>query len=217
MKKAVIFDFNGTLLWDTQLHNRAWDIFLKEHKIDLSDEEKNYVIHGKTNNDIFRSLFRKEFDTQRMNKLSEEKESIYRNLCIETNIQLAEGAIELFNYCKHNRIPFVIATSAYKQNIDFYINRFNLLKWFDINSIIYNDGTIRSKPDPDIFNIAIQKLNRNPEDVIVFEDSVAGINAAIAAKVGKIVIVNSNNDNYSRYNYEVINNLSQFEYYKLQT
>ena len=192
MKKAVIFDFNGTLLWDTKLHNRAWDVFLKGHGIVLSDEKKNYVIHGKTNNDIFKSLFKKEFDAPSMNKLSEEKESIYRNLCIETNIQLADGAVELFDYCKHNKIPFAIATSACKQNADFYINRFDLLKWFDADSIVYNDGTIKSKPDPEIFNIAIQKMNRNPKDVIIFEDSAAGINAATAAGAGEIIIVNSN-------------------------
>ncbi len=211
MKKAVIFDFNGTLLWDTHLHNRAWDDFLKQYNINLSDEEKNHVIHGKTNQDIFTSLFNKKFDSLAMTQLSEEKESIYRKLCLEADVKLADGAIELFEYCKHNRIPFAIATSAGKENVDFYINRFNLLKWFDIDLIIYNDGTIKSKPDPEIFNIAIHKLNMSPEDVVIFEDSVAGINSAIAAKAGEIIIVNSNNEDYSLFNYPIIKDFSEYE------
>jgi beta-phosphoglucomutase-like phosphatase (HAD superfamily) len=205
--KALIFDFNGTLLWDTPLHNKAWDIFLVQHRIDLSDEEKTHVIHGKANNDIFKAIFNKEFDPPVLKKLSEEKESIYQDLCLETNIQLADGATELFDFCKSNAIPFAIATSSYKQNIDFYIKRFGLLKWFDEERIIFNDGTIRSKPDPEIFEIAIRKLNCRPENVVIFEDSIAGIKAAIAAKAGEIIIVNSNNDNYDGYGFQVINSL----------
>ncbi len=217
MKKAIIFDFNGTLLWDTSLHNKAWDIFLMQHNIKLTDYEKNHVIHGKTNNDIFKCLFEKEFDTFAMHKMSDEKEAIYRNLCIETNIQLAEGAIELFGFCKSNKISFSIATSSCKQNVDFFIKRFSLLKWFDMDSIIYNDGTIKSKPDPEIFNIAIRKMNMEPGDVIIFEDSISGINAARAANAGEIIIVNSNNDSYEGFDFKIISNLTEFEYYTMQT
>ncbi len=39
--KGVIFDFNGTLFWDTPLHNNAWDIFLEQHELYLSDSQKN--------------------------------------------------------------------------------------------------------------------------------------------------------------------------------
>lgn len=43
--KGVIFDFNGTLFWDTTLHNKAWDIFLERHSFELSDNEKNEKKH----------------------------------------------------------------------------------------------------------------------------------------------------------------------------
>ena len=54
---AVVFDLNGTLIWDTALHNRIWDDFLERHSIFLSDEEKNRKIHGKPNQDILKALF----------------------------------------------------------------------------------------------------------------------------------------------------------------
>ncbi|MDQ7826205.1 MAG: hypothetical protein RDV48_25605 [Candidatus Eremiobacteraeota bacterium] len=47
--KAAIFDFNGTLLWDTAYHNKSHDIFLEKHNIHLTDEEKREKIHGKPN------------------------------------------------------------------------------------------------------------------------------------------------------------------------
>ena len=59
--KGIIFDFNGTLLWDTKLHNHAWDIFLDKHNIVLSDDEKNKVIHGKTNEVILKIIFDNKF------------------------------------------------------------------------------------------------------------------------------------------------------------
>jgi beta-phosphoglucomutase-like phosphatase (HAD superfamily) len=36
--KGVVFDFNGTLLWDTKYHNQAFDLFLEQHNIVLTDE-----------------------------------------------------------------------------------------------------------------------------------------------------------------------------------
>ena len=45
-----------------------------------------------------------------------------------------------------------------KSNVDFYIKEFNLEKWFDIDKIVYSDGTIKGKPAPDIYEIAAGKL-----------------------------------------------------------
>jgi beta-phosphoglucomutase-like phosphatase (HAD superfamily) len=211
MGKAVIFDFNGTLLWDTALHNQAWDVFLQKHRIGLSDADKARVIHGKTNNDIFRELFRRDFDAGALQELSEEKEAIYRGLCVQTGIQLADGAIGLFEFCRAKAIPFAIATSSYRENAEFFIDRFGLLSWFDPGLVIYNDGTIRSKPDPEIFAIAMARMGRRPQDVVIFEDSISGIQAAAAARAGRIVIVNSSRDDYSAYRHQVIHDLTEFD------
>ena len=56
--KGVIFDFNGTLFFDTQLHNQAWDIFLERYSLNLDDEEKDRKIHGKNNADILTNIFK---------------------------------------------------------------------------------------------------------------------------------------------------------------
>lgn len=57
MIEGVIFDFNGTLFWDTPYHNRAWDIYLQSHGRQISDHDKDLYIHGKPNRDIFNFLF----------------------------------------------------------------------------------------------------------------------------------------------------------------
>ena len=92
--KGVIFDFNGTLFWDTKIHNKAWDSFLEKHNLELSDNEKNKKIHGKNNKDILNGLFQKELSTEEIKRFGEEKEKIYQELCLQLNMQLAPGAID---------------------------------------------------------------------------------------------------------------------------
>ena len=74
---------------------------------------------------------------------------------------------------------------------DFYIKEFNLEKWFDIDKIVYSDGTIKGKPAPDIYEIAAGKLGLKPQECVVVEDAVSGIEAARAAGIGKIVAIAS--------------------------
>ena len=117
--KGVIFDFNGTLLWDTHLHNRAWDRFLENHKINMTDSEKDKKIHGKNNRDILRTIIHKNLTDREIFSLAMEKEQIYQDCCIEENIQLAEGVTDYFAYLAGNSIPFTIATASGIENIDF--------------------------------------------------------------------------------------------------
>ncbi len=197
--KVVIFDFNGTLLWDTQLHNRAWDQFLEKHGIQISDDEKDHKIHGRLNSEILKDLFGDKLTMDIITKYSIEKELIYQDILIENGLTLAKGVVELFDYFKKRSIPMAIATASGKLNVDFYIKIFDLHHWFESSHIVYNDGSMRGKPYPDIFEKAINILGAKPEDVIILEDSIAGIKAAEAAGAGEIIIVNSCNGNYENY------------------
>ena len=76
-------------------------------------------------------------------------------------------------------------------NVEFYIKEFNLEKWFDIDKIVYSDGTIPGKPAPDIFLIAAEKIGLAPKDCVVVEDAIAGIKSASNANIGKIIAIAS--------------------------
>jgi len=213
-KKGVIFDFNGTLLWDTQLHNMAWDLFLKKYGFSLSDEEKHQRIHGRLNSEIMMDLFDNKMTSAKMDRYILEKETIYQRLCTEVDdFSLAEGTIALFEKLKENEIPFAIATAADLVNVEFYIRTLGLYKWFKKEHIIYNDGTVRGKPFPDIFLKAFDVLGVDEKDAVIFEDSISGVKAAEAANTGKIVIVNSNDSDYTEYRdkYSIINNFNEVD------
>ena len=62
--------------------------------------------------------------------------------------KLAPGAVEFLDYLKENNIPRTIATMSEWDNVEFYIKEFKLEKWFDLDKIVYSDGTIPGKPAP---------------------------------------------------------------------
>jgi len=202
--KAVIFDFNGTLFWDTAYHNQAWDIFLQKHKISLSDEEKAVKIHGKTNSDILKSIFSINISPEKIQYLSIEKERIYQDICLREKMEYAPGVIDFFNFLKSNQILFAVATSSGLENIEFYLKYMDLGKWAPKDQIIFENGSFPGKPKPDIFLLAMDKLGVHSKEVIIFEDSPTGIMAAENANAGKIIIVNSTARDYSYLPYLVI-------------
>jgi len=207
--KGIIFDFNGTLFWDTSYHDLAWDIFLENHQIKLTNQEKAKKIHGKSNADILKGIFSKEISNEDIFEMTMEKEKIYHNICLKTKMEYAPGAIEFIKYLRLNNIKYTIATSSGWENIDFYIENMDLEKWFDIDLLVYNDGSFRGKPYPDIFIKAIDKLQIKGENILIFEDSIAGIQAAEYSSAGQIIVVNSNNGNYEKLPYQVITNFNQ--------
>jgi len=209
--KGVIFDFNGTLFWDTKLHNNAWDIFLEKKGICLNYQEKSEKIHGKNNKEIMTALFSAELTDESIKKLSVEKESIYQELCLKQKMELAPGVTDFFKFLNIEHIPYTIATASEIYNLEFYFNHFDLELFFDKSKVVYNDGTIKSKPDPHIFQKAMEILTLKENEVLIFEDSISGILAAENANVKKIIIVNSNNDDYSKWNHQIIRNFSEVD------
>ncbi len=193
--KGIIFDFNGTLLWDTPYHNKAWNIFLDRYHITLSDQEIRDNMHGRTNAEIFKYLFKKDLSLGEVNTLAAEKEAIYRHLIINNNFDLQRGSRQMFDYCLACAIPTAIATSSDKENADFFYDRYDLKTWFPRRRFIYNDYTFASKPAPDIFTKAASQLFLEPDEIMIFEDSPAGIEAAEKFGAGKIVVINSTGEN----------------------
>lgn len=209
--KGVIFDFNGTLFFDTHIHNKAWDIFLKQHSLELKDDEKNKNIHGKNNAEILSNLFSNKLSIEDINRLSIEKEDIYQSLCLKQEMRLAPGAEDLLEYLLIKNVPFTIATASDLYNLEFYFEHLNLAKYFDMSKIVYSNGKVKSKPNPEIFLKAMDVLEINANQTLIFEDSTSGIRAAENANAKKIIIVKSTNDDYQEWNHQIISSFSEVD------
>jgi HAD superfamily hydrolase (TIGR01509 family) len=210
-KGGVIFDFNGTLFWDSDYQETSWDKYLEAHNIYLTMDQKKEYIHGRNGKDTLEILFKRKLSDWEVQEYTEEKELIYRNECLKHEMKLAPGAKKLLEYLKAQEIPMAIATASGKTNVDFFIDRFSLLDYFSEEHIIYNDGKIKGKPHPDIFEKAIHKLGVGKEESIIFEDSFSGIQAAINCNVGKVIIVNSTKEDYSEFEFPIIEHFDEFD------
>ena len=191
--KGIIFDFNGTLFWDTKKHNEAWIEFSKQIRGFPFTEEELFKTTGQTNRLILEYITGGTISKEESLKLSLEKEKIYREKCKNdpNTFHLAPGAEDLLNFLKEKKIPITIASSSEETNINFFIEGFKLEKWFDISKIIYDKGLFPGKPYPDMYVKASEVLNLNPSDCIVFEDTLSGIKSAYDAGIGKIFAITS--------------------------
>lgn len=190
--KGIIFDFNGTLYWDSRKHKEAWVEFSKKLRgTPFTEEEMLKYMFGRTNEEIIKYAIGKQPTPEMVERLGQEKEEFYRQMCLKDkeNFHLADGVVEFLDFLKENDIPRTIATMSDKVNVDFYIEHFNLAKWFDLDKIVYSDGIIPGKPAPDIYEIAAKNLGLKTEDCIVVEDAISGIESARAANIGKIIAI----------------------------
>lgn len=190
--RGIIFDFNGTLYWDSAKHKETWREYSKKLRgTPFTDEEMIKYMFGRTNEQIIKYAIGKQPTPEMIEKYGQEKEALYRQMCLEDkeNFHLAQGVESFLDFLKEKNIPRTIATMSDKVNVDFYIEHFHLEKWFDIDKIVYSNGIIPGKPAPDIYEIAAKNLELKPEECIVVEDALSGIEAARAAGIGKIIAI----------------------------
>lgn len=191
---GVIFDFNGTLFFDTPKHETAWRSYLKTLcGCEVSEEEFRDCIHGRTNAEILKYFLGEGLTPEEISLHSERKETIYRELCLAdvSGFHLAAGAEQFLDELKRRQTPMAIATSSNKINSEFYIREFRMNRWFNSDTFVYNDGSFRSKPYPDIYLKAARSIGVAPAECTIFEDMPSGIESARAAGAGRIIAVAS--------------------------
>ena len=192
MIKGVIFDFNGTLFFDSPKHVLAWGRMSEELRgHGISVEEMQSHFYGVPNNRAIEYMLQKECDEEELNKYSELKEAYYRDFCREDKemLHLVAGAHEFFDALVEKKIPFTIASASIKPNIDFFVESFELEKWFDPEKIVYDDGSYANKQK--MFEHAAEVIGVPIEDCLILEDSDSGIRDAYAVGCRNIIVVDS--------------------------
>ncbi len=192
--KAALFDFNGTLFYDTDKHKEAWKAYgctLMGRPV--TEEEFQASMLGRNNELILTFLLDRTPSSYEVTSMGDEKEAYYRRMCLADpdSLHLAPGAAEYLDFLKGQGIPCNIATSSNKENLDFYFEHFGLERWFKKDLCVYDDGSYPGKPAPDIYIIAAKRLGLPSGSCAVFEDALSGIRAAHAAKAGEIIAVAS--------------------------
>ena len=200
-KKYVIFDFNGTMFFDSDKHVEAWLRFSKKYGLNITKDYVENSLNGRSNEDILPELFKRPFTKEEINLYAEEKELCYRNACADDkeNLHLAPGLIKFLDLLKANGIKMAIATGSPKSNVDWYFRIFYLDKWFKKEDVIYAGDVKEGKPKPDIYLKAMEHIGATPEKTIIFEDTMVGVISAFDAKAKYIVAVENDKQRFDEF------------------
>lgn len=178
--EAVIFDMDGVIFDTERVYLEDWIKVFKQYGYDMKKEI--YVSVMGTGRKNVKKVFKKEFGEELP---IEEMYIIKDKLLVEAvennKIPLKLGAIELLDFLRDNGYKIALATSAKRDRMKMQLNGANLEEKFD--ALVCGDDVEKSKPNPDIFLKAADKLGVNSENCIVVEDSCAGIEAAHNAKM----------------------------------
>ncbi|MEO9071249.1 MAG: HAD family phosphatase [Ginsengibacter sp.] len=183
--RAVIFDLDGTLLDNNSFHRKTWEAYLKNIGKQISEEEFNAHLNGRTNKDAVEYIYGRKMSEEESTKYTLEKESLYREI-YKPFIRPVNGLINFLEILNHKNIPMAIATSGIQPNIDFMFEHVPIKKYFKV--VINSSHITKGKPDPEIYLKVALLLKVPPKNCLVFEDAVVGIKSAKAAGMKVIAI-----------------------------
>ena len=183
-RKGVIFDLDGVLIDTGQFHRQSWYDLAREEDFEMSDE-LFYSTFGMQNYQIIPLLVRRDLTAEDIERMSEWKERRYREL-ISGKLTLQEGARGLIDELKSNGFLLAIGTSAPQANLAFMLEHTGVDDCFD--AYVTGEDVSNSKPAPDTFLKAAEKLSLAPGCCLVVEDAVQGVQAGKKAGM-KVVAV----------------------------
>lgn len=185
MIKAFLFDLNGTMIDDMAYHTEAWYKIVNDLGAHFSREEVKKEMYGKNSEVLVRIFGKDRFTDEEMRTLSIEKEKKYQET-FRPHLKLISGLDSFLKQASSQGIKMAVASAAIPYNIDFVLDGLHIRRYFQ--AIVSADDVKRSKPDPETFVQAAQKLGIAPENCLVFEDNPKGVEAARNGGMKAVVI-----------------------------
>ena len=181
--RAYLFDCDGTIADSMPLHYLAWKQALGEWGCDYP-EDLFYQWGGKPIREIIADLNRMHGLSMPVEEVAHRKEGLYYELLPKlTAVPEVLAEIE----SAHGRIPFAVVSGSTRESVVKSLEVLGLLEKFDL--LVCAGEYARAKPAPDPFLMAAQKLGVAPENCLVFEDTDLGIQAAQAAGMAWVRIL----------------------------
>ena len=177
--KGVIFDLDGVLCFTDDYHYQAWKSLADDLNI-YFDREINNRLRGVSRMaslDIVLEKSNKKYSEEEKVALATKKNDIYVKLL--DNITENDCSNEVRNtLLELKRRGIKIAIGSSSKNTPKILNRLGIYSYFD--AISDGNNITHSKPNPEVFLKAAQFINENPQDCLIVEDAIAGIDAGIA-------------------------------------
>ncbi|MDE3742933.1 beta-phosphoglucomutase [Maribacter polysaccharolyticus] len=186
-KKGIIFDLDGVIVDTAKYHYLAWKKLANELGFEFT-EEQNEMFKGVSRKrclEILLDIGQVKATQEQFDQWMVEKNEDYLAYIAQMDAsEILPDVTKVLEYLKSKDVPIALGSAS--KNAKPILEKVGLLDYFDY--LVDGNSVTKAKPDPEVFLIAAQKLGVNAEDCIVFEDAVAGIEAANNAKMTSIGI-----------------------------
>ncbi|MGO8689436.1 MAG: HAD-IA family hydrolase [Thermoguttaceae bacterium] len=185
---AAIFDMDGVLVDTYQAHYRSWLALARGEGLDFSEEDFAQTF-GRTSREVIAKLWGgRRLGEARITAMDAEKEAAFRRV-IREEVPLMPGAIPLLESLRAAGFRLAVGSSAPPENVKLVLDWRNLRDLFD--AVVTGADVARGKPDPQVFQLAAQRLGAPPRRCVVIEDAPAGLAAAAAAGMAGVGLVST--------------------------
>lgn len=185
---AALFDWDGVVMDSAAAHERSWEDLAAEEKFALPAD---HFIRGfgKRNQTILPDLGWAT-EAAEVERLSLRKEVLYREILGETPLDPLPGVRELLRELKGAGIPAVVCTSTARLNIEHCMRLLGLEGMFI--DIVSSEDVTQGKPNPEVFLKGAARAGAAPTNCVVFEDSLAGIEAGLTGGMKVVGVATTN-------------------------
>jgi|SRR5690606_12882921 beta-phosphoglucomutase len=181
MVKTVIFDMDGVIVDTEPVHHHAYLRHFEELNINVDDKMYSSFIGSSTKN-IYKYIKDHFHLSHTTDDLVGRKRELFNTAFEEaTHLKLIDGVLDLIKDLHQNQIQLIVASSSAHITINAIFKRFDLDQYFSYK--VSGEDFPQSKPNPDIFNKAVELSGHQKNECIIIEDSTNGIKAANAAGV----------------------------------
>ena len=186
--KLIIFDMDGLMVDTERLVIEAWKMGFEKRNIPI-DMDFFLSLMGTTHFNIcdkFNAKYSNYFDyeSEFHPEFIEKKFELLFNT--EPSVLRKKGLIELIKYAKENGIKIIVASSTFRKDVLRILEYAEVLDYFDFT--VCGDEVKNGKPDPEVFNKAIEKSGIKKENAIILEDSQNGLLAGHNAGIKTVFI-----------------------------
>ena len=180
--KGAIFDLDGVIVDTAKYHFLAWRSLAKELGFEFTEAD-NEQLKGVSRTESLRILLSiggVDLSEEEQSVLADRKNVSYVEYISELDeSELLLGVQEYLISLRNRGVKIALGSAS--KNATFILDKLNITHLFD--AIVDGNKTTRAKPDPEVFLIACDELRLQPKDCVVFEDAVAGVEAAKSAGI----------------------------------
>lgn len=185
--KGFIFDLDGVIVDTARYHFLAWKKLAEELGVDFTveDNERLKGVSRARSLEIILELGDiRATEAEKQVWMRQKNDDYLEYVSRMDQKEVLPGVLSTLRFLKENKGKIALGSAS--KNARLILEKTNILPLFD--AVVDGNDVSKAKPDPEVFDLAAQQIGVNAADCVVFEDSVAGIQAANAAGMASIGI-----------------------------